>query len=361
MTVHGLVLMLRSKKFYIRPSFYTFDKEKLLTLSRIEAADMVVSVGAERINDNFIKTILFSLYMLWVIQRYDKFMVLFPQTIGPFHFKITRFLSAKVLNKCNVIFLRDRKSDNYIRELKIKEPYIINACDVALLQRTAPEDTARKILKEAGVPDDGSPLVGISPMRWSYVKARGKSRYDDYKSAIARVADELAQDKGVRVVFLPTNLPLHGCREDDVAVSREIMSLMKAKGKAYVIDKLCTPSELKSIMGLLEMCLVTRMHACIFATGILTPTFTINYQFKLYEYMKLMRLEKYTIDIDDVTYERLKEIAEQTWNDRDKIKKNLEEIVSYWKTNLTTETRRLTAIYQDTARELISGNKSKPA
>jgi hypothetical protein len=77
--------------------------------------------------------------------------------------------------------------------------------------------------------------------------------------------------------------------------------------------------------------------------------------------MKLMRLEKYTIDIDDVTYERLKEIAEQTWNDRDKIKKNLEEIVSYWKTNLTTETRRLTAIYQDTARELISGNKSKPA
>ncbi len=328
MISHSLAMIMKKKGAYVPIWLYTYDERKLLALDRIEWADMVVSVGAERINDNFYKAILFSLFMLWAIRLHKKFLILFPQTIGPFHFRLTRFLSKKILNSCDVIYLRDKKSYKTILELGIKNPIIANACDVAILQRVAPIDEAKKILNNANVPDDGKPLVGISALRWDYIKAKGKSRYEDYRYAIARVADKMIEEKEARIVFLATNMPVHGCREDDIDVARDIISSMKKSESAHIVNQLCTPAQMKSIMGLLEMCLVTRMHACIFSTGILTPTFSINYQFKLHEYMRLVGLEDYTIDIDNVTYERLKEIADKTWNNRKRIREILEEKIA---------------------------------
>ena len=83
---------------------------------------MVVSVGAERINDNFYKLILFSLDMFSMIQSYQKFLILFPLKHWPFYFKLTRFLSEKILNKCDVIFLRDYRSNEIIKEIAVFRP-----------------------------------------------------------------------------------------------------------------------------------------------------------------------------------------------------------------------------------------------
>ena len=346
MATHALVSMLRKKRLMtISAPLYTFDKRKLTALDRIEWADMVVSVGAERINDNFWKAIAFSLYMLWIIQLYNKYLVLFPQTIGPFHFRLTRFLSKKTLNGCDVIFLRDERSKDNIRKLGVKAPIVINTCDVAILQPEISTDEARRILKEYGILNNNQPLIGVSAMKWSYIKAKGESRYEEYKRAIARMTDKLIEEKNVRVIFLSTNTPVHGCREDDIEVARDIVSIMRNKGKAKILTQLFTPAQMKSIMRVLEMCLVTRMHACIFSTSAFTPTFSINYQFKLHEYMKLVGLGDYTIDIDKVTYERIWKIAEKTWKNRNEMRKILREKVSMWCENLELEMKKLPEYY----------------
>ena len=116
---------------------------------------------------------------------------------------------------------------------------------------------------------------------------------------------------------------MHGCREDDVAVARDIISRMRHSDRAYSVEKLFTPAQMKAVMGRLEMCLVTRMHACILSTGINTPTCSINYQFKLHEYMKLVGLGDYTIDIDEVSYDRLKSLVERTWEQRSAMRATL--------------------------------------
>jgi colanic acid/amylovoran biosynthesis protein len=345
MFVHALAVQLRRIGIAIPVSFYTFNSRTITAVKKVREADMVVSVGAERINDNFYKAILFSLYMLWMVQTYGKFLVLFPQTIGPFHFRITRFLSAAILSRCEVIFLRDQKSREIVEEIGVHGPIIVDTCDVAVLQPAVDFDQARELLRQAGVVEDDRPLVGMSVMQWSYIKAEGKSGYEEYKRAIAAAADEFIEQKGVRVLFIATNVLTEGCREDDVAAAQDIMELMRRKEGATILHRVYTPAQMKGIMGLLELCLVTRMHACIFSTGFFTPTASINYQFKLKEYMHLMGLGEYTVDIDTVTTENLRALLALAWEDRARNREVLKRNITAWAASLEAEMGRLPEHY----------------
>lgn len=345
MVAHALAVQFRRIGVAIPVSLYTFDSHTLTAIQKVREADMVVSVGAERINDNFYKAILFSLYMLWMVQTYGKFLVLFPQTIGPFHFKITRFLSAAVLSRCDVIYLRDHKSSEITKEIGVHGPIMVNTCDVAVLQPAVDHDKARELLRQAGVPEDDKPLVGISVMQWSYIKAEGQSGYEQYQRAIAANADELIEQKDVRVLFIATNVLTEGCREDDVATARDIHELMRHKEGATILSRVYSPAQMKGIMGLLELCLVTRMHACIFSTGIFTPTVSINYQFKLKEYMSLMGLGQFTVDIDLVTIENLWALLEGAWTGRAKNREVLKRNITFWAASLESELARLPGYY----------------
>lgn len=350
MIVHLLAVQFGRIGIRIPPSFYTFSSQTVVAIQKVQGADMVVSVGAERINDNFYKAILFSLYMLWMVKTYGKFLVLFPQTIGPFHFKTTRFLAAAVLSRCDVLFLRDQKSSAIVKEIGVQCPVVIDTCDVAVLQPAVDAGKAMELLRQAGVPADDKSLIGMSVMRWSYIKAEGASGYEEYKRAIATVADECIEQKGARVLFIATNVLTEGCREDDVSAAQEIMALMRHGDRATVLNTVYSPAEMKGIMGLLDLCLVTRMHACIFSTGIFTPTLSINYQFKLREYMSLMGLGEYTVDIDHVTTDNLRVLLERAWEDRAENREVLERHITAQGLALETAMAKLPEYYAGKSR-----------
>ena len=351
MISHALATGLDRIGLTLPASLYTDNARTLTAIEKVKQADMVVSVGAERINDNFYKGILFSLYMLWVVQTQRKFLVLFPQTVGPFHFKLTRLLSTRILNRCDVIFLRDRKSHDTIQALGVNLPVIVDTCDVAVLQQAVAYEEAWALLSQFGLQNDGRPLVGMSVMQWSYIKAEGHSGYEEYKQAIAAVADDFIANNGAQILFIATNVLTEGCREDDVAAAEDIKALMRHRENATVLNRVFTPSQLKGIMGLLDLCLVTRMHACIFSTGIFTPTASINYQFKLREYMKLLGLGDYTVDIDQVTTTNLRELMERAWQNRSASRETLKTNVSYWASNLENAIKMLPGYYTPPRRQ----------
>lgn len=349
MLVHGLCSLFRQIGVDIPEEYYTVNEHTRKAIERVRRADIVVSVGAERINDNFYKAIYFSLYMLWMVHEYGKFLVLFPQTIGPFHFELSKVVSKYVLNRCDVIYLRDRKSRDNITALGVDKPVIFDTCDVAVVQNALSRDEAFAQLRASSIPTE-KPIVGISVMEWTYIKAEGKSGYAEYTEAVARVADELINELGVSIVFLATNVLVDGCREDDVTAAQKIFAMMQNHDSAYIISEVYSPSEMKGVMGVMELCVVTRMHACIFSTGISTPTASINYQFKLHEYMKLMGLGDYTIDIDKVNYENLKPLVFRAWEDRALNREKLVRTVADWKQDLYGKMDRLPRLFEDFSR-----------
>lgn len=321
MWIHFIVRVL---SLPISDRVYTFSCERQASLQAIKRSDLCISIGAERINDNFYLALPFSLFTLWMVKSYRKKLVLFPQTIGPFHFNLSTFFAKKVLKKCDRVYARDTRSKSILETMGVSPKKSFFVPDIAIMQEPCEVDTVKEgIFRAEGIPS-GSPISGISVMEWSYFKTPpGASNYHEYKRIVAEAVDYLIERYDYHVVFVPTNLKMRGCREDDVKTGDEIFELIRNKAKVTCIRKLYPPGQIKGLIASMDMFIATRMHACIFATSAHVPTLSINYQFKLYEYMKLLGLEDNTVDIEKLTFDKLKELIDYTYANREKIRVQL--------------------------------------
>ncbi|MDY6933069.1 MAG: polysaccharide pyruvyl transferase family protein [Spirochaetota bacterium] len=322
-------LMIRTLQLPIPEKFYTYNHSKLVAIEKIKKADICISIGAERINDNFVLVLPFCLYTMWVITNYKKRIILFPQTIGPFHYNITKKLSAYIIKRCNYIFLRDYKSVSIVKNLGIKFDNFSFMPDVAILQKAIDQKRINQILEMENINYENRAIVGISVMEWSYFKAPLHSTgYEGYKDAVSQITDYLIEELGYYVIYVPTNVKIHGCREDDIKATHDIYQLIRNKGDVAIVENLYRPSEIMGLFKIMDFLLVTRMHACILATSAYVPTCSINYQFKLFEYMKLLGLDKNTVDIHEVNFESLKNIIDYTYINRNDIQQKLKKKIS---------------------------------
>lgn len=304
-------------------------------------ADLVVSVGAERINDKFFKNIVFSLYMLALVKRLGKKLVIFPSTIGPFFFNWSKWLAKRVLRTINLIYVRDELSEEITRDLI--GPGVGNlfrTTDLAVLQGGIPRHEALAMIP-AGHEEQ---IVGISAMRWSYFKNRIETPYSNYEAYVqetAKLADTLIKEFKVRVVFYPTNFPLHGCREDDLATALEIMDRMTNRGGVTVIESLPTPSQLKGMLACSELNVTTRMHACILSTGAAVPTISINYLFKVREYMRSLGLEEFSVDIEEYHADWALNTFRRMWPERERWREHIHRVIEQKKEDLLRALERV--------------------
>lgn len=286
-------------------------------------ADLVISVGAERINDKYFKNIVFSLYLLALVKKLGKKLVIFPATIGPFLFRCSRWLARRVLSRVDLIYVRDELSEKLTRELiGTGADNLVRTADLAVLQEPIALDEALAMIQASET--DG--IVGISAMRWSYFKNRIETPYSNYGAYVretALLADKLAEDYKVRIVLYPTNFPVHGCREDDLATAFEIRERMKHGEGVTVLEQLPTPSQLEGMLACSELNFTTRMHACILSTGGGVPTISINYLFKVREYMRSLGLEEFSIDIEEFNAAWALDAFRRMWPEREKWREHI--------------------------------------
>lgn len=284
-------------------------------------ADLTISVGAERINDKYYKNILFSLYTYSLVKRLKKKLILFPSTIGPFIFIWSKFLAKRVLRKIDLIYTRDQLSAEITEGLiGADSGNICKTIDLAILQEWIPRREALQMIP-ANMTDK---IVGISAMRWSYFRNSIEtpfSNYEAYLNEMTCLADTLVDIYRVKIVFYPTNFNMHGCRENDLATALEIRERMKRSQEVIVVDKLPTPAQLKGMLACSEVNITTRMHACILSTGSGTPTISINYLFKIREYMSSLGLSDFSKDIEEFNAEWALKAFARIWPERKQLRK----------------------------------------
>jgi polysaccharide pyruvyl transferase WcaK-like protein len=301
-------------------------------------ADTVISVGAERINDKYIKNEFFSLFTYAIVKKFNRRMILAPSTYGPFLYRFTRFAANYVFTKLDLIYCRDQKSYDTVSQFKkINLSKILNTSDVAIFQEWS-TDYKQTLF------DDNEKLVGISVLRWTYVANKYEtpySNYESYKKEMAVLIDSIIEQYQVSIILFPTNYPVNGCREDDVIVAKEIYALTTHKKQIRIVETLPSAFEFKSLLACCEINITTRMHACILSTSAYIPTMSINYLFKLKEYMNSIGLNQYSVDIEDFcAYESLK-IFEQLWVNKLTIKSELNRIIELKKDDLKSCIRKV--------------------
>jgi polysaccharide pyruvyl transferase WcaK-like protein len=298
-------------------------------LKDLEWADVVVSIGAERLNDNYPKNIAFSLYICWLAKKMKRSVIIFPCTIGPLYRRVTKFFVKRLLRSLDHLYVRDHRSFDTVNAMGVLLPgQLIETSDVAILQEPETFDPVQ-FRATIGVPSDRA-IVGISAMRWTYVQNSKETSYSNYAAYVdqmAQVADALIEKHGVYIVFYPTNFAQRGCREDDVSVSNEIVAHMIHKGHAKVVDWLLSPAELMGMLSLSEVNITTRMHACILSTAVGVPTLSVNYMFKLRGYMARLEMEEFSIDIEEFNAPTMLNKFENLWNERAVWRKHLQTLL----------------------------------
>lgn len=237
--------------------------------------------------------------------------VFYPQTIGPFETKITRFLARFILNRVSAIVVRERISKDYLQEIDVTKPPIYFTGDMAFLLQPAPYERVQEILLNENISEKNGPLIGIS---LRVISAESK---DSYIRLMMQVVDYLVDKLNANVVFIPHTS--NGGRD----IQNIIFNKIKNKDKVTSITNEYTVEELKGIIGRCKLFIGAYMHANISAISTNVPTIALSYSHKYLGIMELVGQEKYVCDFRTVTFDELVSKINDAWYNREKIKNEL--------------------------------------
>jgi polysaccharide pyruvyl transferase WcaK-like protein len=228
--------------------------------------------------------------------------------VGPLAHGLSRFFCRLAFACMAVVSVRDPMAFEVARDLTARDVVVVP--DPALALRPAPSQEAEKLLRDHGVPMDGSPLIGVAMRKWfhrrgSFVPHQvafrlglkgtgGGSKLRKMTDLLAEVLDRMAALHGAHTVFLPTYNVAH---EGDDRVCEEIARKMQSDRTTLI--RIADPRLYKAVTGKLSVMLGARMHPTIFAAGMGTPVIGLAYNPKFKGFFQLIGCPGKVIPIED--------------------------------------------------------------
>jgi colanic acid/amylovoran biosynthesis protein len=265
-----------------------------------------------------------------VSRSFGKPVVMFPNSVGPFRTWIGRFLSRLSLNSCDYILIRDPISYRIVDEVGINTSKVLTYDTALLFNRSGKE-----ILS-----DLSRPVIGVSP--GIYGQSLSMAEVQNYISAHARALDRAVEKHGFSVVFLPHYIS--GFSYDDFDVSKFIVEKMRNKRRTKII-RTDSVAEFKLLLNRMDMVISSKMHPAILAVLGFVPVLCISYDHKQTGFFQRLNMSECTLNIRDVSYERLLFKIDETWNQRDTLGESLKHQIPQWKKNVRVTIQKVVSLY----------------
>lgn len=228
--------------------------------------------------------------------------------VGPLGWASSR-LAARLAFACmSTVSVRDETAKRLSESLTRKPVHLVP--DPALLLDAAPDHEAREVMARAGVPVDGTTLIGVAARRWFHHRptliphkwARryhlrpipGQESNRLMVSLLAEVLDTLVEQHSAHVVLLPTYNISH---EADDATCREIADAMSSQRTNLLL--LSDPRLYKAVTGRLHVMIGSRMHPTMFAAAMGTPCIGLSYNPKFEGFFDLIGVDDKVIQLED--------------------------------------------------------------
>lgn len=290
-----------------------------VAVKKVKECDLVVSYSDENFKEG---ASLLPLNFFWIVswwsmlisrtweilvaKSFNKPVVMFPNSVGPFRTWIGRFLSRLSLNNCDYVLIRDPVSYDIVNSLQIKSRKILTS-DTALLFRPVNEGLLHK--RE----DLSHPIIGVCPGIYSH--SLSKKEVDTYILAHARALDMSIEKYGFKVFFLPhfvNDLP-----HDDLEMCKLIVAKMKNCDRVEIVNAK-TVQEFKLFLDQMDMIISSKMHPAILGASGYVPILCIAYDHKQIGFFKRLGMIDCTLSIRRVSYETLSSKIDRVWNNRKK-------------------------------------------
>ena len=267
-------------------SLYRFAAVRLLRA--IREADLVISGGGSLLQDVTIAA------AKWKRKK----VMLFAQGIGPIRSRFMRFLTRLVVNKADVITVRDRDSAEELARMGVSAAKVEVTADPVLMLNPESKVMGKTILAEAGL-DPYKPIIGVSVREWPENQRCLKQ--------LAEALGKLSEEYNAQIAILPLQL------SKDLKDSQLLQSyLPKIRNRVALLQGDYSTEEFLSIIGSFRLLIGMRLHALIFAAVMKVPLMAISYDPKVDSFLKAIGTEAVgtveTLDAGNVERE-----AEELW------------------------------------------------
>ncbi|MDF2593968.1 MAG: csaB [Clostridia bacterium] len=277
----------------------------------IKESDMLISGGGSLLQDvTSSKTIPYYLGIVKLAQWYKKKVVFYSQGIGPIEHGYNKWLTKKIVNKVDAIFVRDSHSKEVLEELGITKPINVAADPVLGIK---PNGHVYKYVRD---------LLGEAKAVGVYIRP-----WENEEELISSL--EKALQYVIREGYKVYLIPMYYLQD------REIAHKLKNKlgENAIVVDKMLTIDEVVSYTACFEFIIGMRLHSLIMAAAQKVSMIGLSYDPKVRDFMKDMEIP-YCIEVQHIGSNELIYMIQRLMDDKNALKIHLSTIYELKKQKL---------------------------
>jgi len=218
-----------------------------------------------------------NFYSIALAKILRKTVVIYAASIEPFKNKVWEILGRYIINKVDLITLREKGSYKYVQKIGVTKPPMHVTADLAFLLESASPERVEEIMSIESINKNNEPLIGMTVSRgvshWAFPNLKNsKERYTKYIDVMGKVVDYLVDKLSATIVFIPHSIKPYG---EDRDVGRDIYEKVKNKHKVKVIINDYTPAEIKGIISHCDLVVGARTHSVIIASSMCIPSILI--------------------------------------------------------------------------------------
>ena len=238
-------------------------------IKKIREADLLISGGGSLLqNVTSGRSLYYYLAIIFFALIFGRKVMLYAQGIGPIRGTLAHKLMNLIVNRVDLITVRDRGSLEELKRLDITRPKIFCTADPVLAIKAVPLTVGQKILSQHSITGDGK-FIGVAVRHWL--------DWENFSRILAEALDKLVDVTGAKIVFLPMKFP------EDITAAQQTAALMKST--CTVLDEEFTTREVLSLVGCMDVLIGVRLHALIFAGVMNVPMVGISYDPKIERFL----------------------------------------------------------------------------
>ncbi|MFA5114252.1 MAG: polysaccharide pyruvyl transferase CsaB [Candidatus Margulisiibacteriota bacterium] len=251
-----------------------FPRFRFFALWRaLRQTDVLLSGGGTLFQDaTSRRSLWYYLFVIVLAKLARKKVMVFAQGFGPLRRPLNRWLAKLVLNRVDLITLRDDDSLAELEKCGIRRPPRFVTADPTALLELRSQGEGRRVLALEGVIFD-RPLVGVAIRSVPHEPATEERVFQ----VLAENLDHLSQNHGLQPVFLLFQCP------EDLKQANRVIALMERKSN--IIFRICRPDEMLALFPSFALVIGMRLHALIFAALNTVPLLGLAYDPKVKAFM----------------------------------------------------------------------------
>ncbi len=279
-------------------------------IRQMKRTKLLISGGGSLMQDvTSTKSLLYYLSIINLAKKCGMKVMVYANGIGPINNSKNRSLSKKILNRVNIITLRDPESQTELERLGVDEPTIKVTTDPAFSIQPSGAKRVKEIFKIEKL-DKEKKYFAVSVREWKRAEA-------NFEQKVAELCDYISEKYGMIPLFIPMQYKV------DMGETNKITQKMKCK--SMLLKNTYNAADLMGIISRCEIVLGMRLHFLIYAISVGVPVLGLSYDTKVESMLSYLQ-QSYKEDVENLELDKLKADVDEILQNKDGIKDSLNNV-----------------------------------